>query len=65
MQMRYVDYNTDRLNEHFEQGADCNYKNQSIDVNENYFFVNPKAGISYDADGHKAYASIAYANREP
>lgn len=65
MQMRYVNYNTDGLNDHFEQGADGNYKNQSIDINENYFFVNPKAGISYDANGHKAYASIAYANREP
>ena len=65
MQMRYVNYNTDGLNVHFEQGADGNYKNQSIDINENYFFVNPKAGISYDANGHKAYASIAYANREP
>lgn len=65
MQMRYVNYNTDGLNDHFEQGADGNYKNQSIDINENYFFVNPKAGISYDANGHKVYASIAYANREP
>lgn len=65
MQMRYVNYNTDGLNDHFEQGADGNYKNQSIDINENYFFVTPKAGISYDANGHKAYASIAYANREP
>ena len=65
MQMRYVNYNTDGLNDRFEQGADGNYKNQSIDINENYFFVNPKAGISYDANGHKAYASIAYANREP
>ncbi len=65
MQMRYVNYNTDGLNDHFEQGADGNYKNQSIDINENYFFVNPKAGFSYDANGHKAYASIAYANREP
>lgn len=65
MQMRYVNYNTDGLNDHFEQGADGNYKNQSIDINENYFFVNSKAGISYDANGHKAYASIAYANREP
>lgn len=65
MQMRYVNYNTDGLNDHFEQGADGNYKNQSIDINENYFFVNPKTGISYDANGHKAYASIAYANREP
>lgn len=65
MQMRYVNYNTDGLNDRFVQGADGNYTNQSIDINENYFFVNPKAGISYDANGHKAYASIAYANREP
>lgn len=65
MQMRYVNYQTDGINDRFEQGADGNYKNQSININENYFFVNPKAGISYDANGHKVYASIAYANREP
>lgn len=65
MQMRYVNYQTDGINDHFEQGADGKYKNQSININENYFFVNPKAGISYDANGHKVYASIAYANREP
>jgi iron complex outermembrane receptor protein len=65
MQMRYVNYQTDGINDHFEQGADGNYKNQSININENYFFVNPKVGISYDANGHKVYASIAYANREP
>ena len=58
MQMRYVNYQTDGINDHFEQGADGNYKNQSININENYFFVNPKAGISYDANGHKVYASI-------
>lgn len=65
MQMRYVNYQTDGINDRFEQGADGKYKNQSININENYFFVNPKAGISYDANGHKVYASIAYANREP
>ena len=36
-----------------------------MDINKHYDFINPKAGVSYYRDGHKAYASIAYANREP
>ena len=27
--------------------------------------MNPKAGISYHNNGHKAYLSMAYASREP
>ncbi len=65
LQMRYVNYTTDGINDRFLYGSDGNYTNHRIDVNENYFFVNPKAGISYTEGGHKAYASIAYSNREP
>ena len=65
LQMRYVNYTTDGINDRFVSGDDGKYTNAAIDINKNYFFVNPKAGISYAADGHKAYASIAYANREP
>lgn len=65
MQMRYVNYTTDGVNDRFVTDADGKYVNQRLDINKNYFFVNPKAGISYDANGHKVYASIAYANREP
>lgn len=65
IQMRYVNYHTDGINDRFVKNAEKKYVNQSLNIRENYFFVNPKAGISYAANGHKAYASIAYANREP
>ena len=65
MQMRYVNYHTDGINDRMLKGDDGKYRNQTLNVSENYFFVNPKAGISYTAGGHKAYASLAYANREP
>ncbi len=68
LQMRFVNYNTDGVNDKFiktKKDGKKFYEQQQLDVNENYFFVNPKAGISYAANGHKAYASLAYANREP
>ncbi len=65
MQMRYVNYHTDGINDRFVTGEDGKQTNQRLNIKENYFFVNPKAGISYEANGHKVYASLAYANREP
>lgn len=65
LQFRYVRYKTDGPNDKFLENADGTYSNQILKINENYFFANPKAGISFHKDGHKAYASIAYANREP
>ena len=65
VQMRYLNYQTDGINDRFVTDADGKYVNHRIDIYKNYFFVNPKAGISYAANGHKAYASLAYANREP
>ena len=65
LQMRYVNYTTDGINDRFLCGNDGKYTNHQINVKENYFFVNPKAGVSFTEAGHKAYASIAYSNREP
>ena len=69
MQMRYVGYKTDGINDRFvvDKVVDGKkyYTNQRLDVDEHYFFVNPKAGIAFSNNGHKAYASIAYSNREP
>lgn len=65
LQMRYVNYTTDGINDRFVSDANGKYTNQNLDIKENYFFVNPKTGISYTHNGHKAYASLAYANREP
>ena len=55
---------TDGQNDRFYKVAN-GYKNQLLDISERYDFVNPKAGVSYYRAGHKAYASIAHASREP
>ena len=65
LQYRRVEYKTDGINDHFVKQTDGTYKNQELNINEKYNFFNPKAGISYTKDGHKAYASVAYSNREP
>ena len=64
LQIRHVEYMTDGQNDRFYKVAN-GYKNQLLDISERYDFVNPKAGVSYYRADHKAYASIAYANREP
>ena len=60
VQYRMVNYTTDGVNDKFVDG-----KNQRLDIDEQYNFINPKAGLSWHQDGHKAYASFAMSNREP
>ena len=64
LQIRHVEYMTNGQNDRFYKVAN-GYKNQLLDISERYDFVNPKAGVSYYRAGHKAYASIAHASREP
>ena len=65
LQYRRVEYKTDGINDKFIAQADGSYKNQELNIDEKFNFFNPKAGISFNKDGHKAYASVAYSNREP
>ena len=64
LQYRYVKYKTDGLNDRFVK-KDGKYVNQELNINDDFNFFNPKAGVSYTNGGHKAYASLAIANREP
>ena len=64
LQYRYVKYKTDGLNDRFVK-KDGKYVNQELNIDDDFNFFNPKAGISYTNEGHKAYASVALANREP
>lgn len=64
LQYRYVKYKTDGLNDRFVK-KDGKYVNQELNINDDFNFFNPKAGVSYTNGGHKAYASVAMANREP
>lgn len=65
VQYRHVDYKTSGINDKFIENPDGTYTNQTLDINDSFNFVNPKAGISFTKDGHKAYVSLAYAGREP
>lgn len=79
MQYRHVDYRTDGVNDKFITAGD--YANVAepeefrqnefghyqhiLNIDEQFNFANPKAGVSFHRDGHNAYASFAMAHREP
>ena len=65
LQYRYVKYKFGGKNDRFVYGEDGKYYNQGLSIDDNFSFFNPKVGISYTDGGHKAYASVAVANREP
>ncbi len=65
LQYRYVHYKTNGVNDKFIKQTDGTYKNQSLNIDEDYNFFNLKAGITFHENGHKAYFSVAYAGREP
>lgn len=65
IQYRHVAYKTDGINDKFLEQPDGTYQNQQLDINADYNFLNPKAGITFHSGAHKAYASAAYASREP
>lgn len=65
LQYRHVEYNTDGINDKFVEQTDGSYKNQQLNIDEKYNFFNPKVGVSYSHNGHLAYASVAFSNREP
>ena len=65
MQYRHVDYEIGGVNDKFIE-VDWNlYKNQPLDVHKKYDFFNPKAGFSWNLDGHRVYGSLAMSHREP
>lgn len=79
MQYRHVDYRTDGVNDKFITADDYAYvadpegfrRNEFghyqhiLNIDEQFNFANPKAGINFHQDGHNAYASFAMAHREP
>lgn len=64
-QYRHVSYKTDGINDKFYDNGDGTYANQRLDIDKKYDFFNPKAGVSFSRDGHRAYASAAWSHREP
>ncbi|MBR5575811.1 MAG: TonB-dependent receptor, partial [Bacteroidaceae bacterium] len=65
VQYRHVGFRTDGYNDKFQKDANGLYQAQPLDINQTYDFLNPKAGISWHKDGHRAYASYAMSSREP
>ena len=65
VQYRHVGFRTDGYNDKFVKDANGLYQAQPLDINQTYDFLNPKAGISWHKDGHRAYASYAMSSREP
>ena len=64
VQMRTVYYKTDGKNDKFYDD-ESGYYNQLLDIDEEYDFFNPKFGLSWNNNGHHAYASVANSHREP
>ena len=64
MQYRHVGYKTDGYNDKFYQEGN-RYYNQLLDINQKYDFFNPKAGFSWQLNGHRVYGSVALSHREP
>lgn len=64
-QYRHVSYKTDGINDKFYTNEDGSYTNHRLDIDKKYDFFNPKAGVSFNSNGHRAYASAAWSHREP
>ena len=65
LQYRYVGYKTWGTNDNVIEGDDGGYYMQPIDVDKQYNFFNPRLGVSYLAQCHNLFASVAVAHREP
>lgn len=63
MQARYIGYTIDGQNDKWDWTTEAQ---QTLAVDEQYYFANPKAGLNYQiSDNSRAYASFAMASREP
>ena len=65
VQYRHVHYKTDGYNDKYIDNGDGTASRHNLDVDQRYNFINPKAGVNFASGGHRAFASVAYANREP
>jgi iron complex outermembrane recepter protein len=63
VQYRYINYQTYGTSDRWEW---MNNQMQVLDINEDFHFFNPKAGVFYTFDTYSsAYASVAVGHREP
>ena len=65
LQYRYINYQINGNNDKWDWTADPE-RLQRLDIDENFHFFNPKAGIFWEINkNHHAYASFAIAQKEP
>ncbi len=65
MQYRHVNYKIDGENDNWDWTAEPGHM-QTLKINDNFNFFNPKAGLNYNIDSnHKVYASFSVAHKEP
>ena len=65
LQYRHVDYRTDGYNDKYYIDDNGVPQKHFLDVDVHYDFFNPKAGVNFQRDGHRAFASFAMSHREP
>lgn len=65
LQFRYINYKIEGNNDKWDWTANPEHL-QVLDVNENFNFFNPKAGLNWQVDQkNRVYASFAVAQKEP
>ena len=66
MQYRHVGYKTDGYNDKFYEDENTGeIMKHYLNIDKKYDFFNPKAGVSFHQDGHRAFFSAALSHREP
>lgn len=62
LQYRHIRYTIKGVSDNFDWNT---AGMAALDVHNNYNFFNPKVGLTYNKDGHRAYASWSVAHKEP
>lgn len=62
LQYRHIDYTIRGVSDNYDWNIDGPAQ---LDVRRKWNFFNPKVGISFNNDGHRAYASWSVAHKEP
>ena len=62
LQYRHIRYTIKGVSDNYDWNV-C--APAALDVYRNYNFFNPKLGLTYTSNGHRAYASWSVAHKEP
>lgn len=62
LQYRHIDYTIRGVSDNFDWNTDAM---AILDVDRKWNFFNPKVGLTFNSDGHRAFASWSVAHKEP